>query len=94
MGVLSNKEEKELLQKIEGIERIEKEVSLSWDGRNLMLRLPKDISGFLELNEKNRHKKSFKFIIEAKDGKVEKKFDIVDKEDNKGVNKKWSTKSK
>jgi len=78
-SVLTKTEEEELFQEIEGGEKIEKEVSLSWDGKNLMLRLPKEICHFLDLTSKNRFKKNFRFIIEEKDGKIEKSFELVER---------------
>lgn len=88
MSVLSKKEEKELLKEIEGVERIEKEVSLSWDSRNLILRIPKEVSDFFGLTKESRFKKNFKFIIEAKDHEIKKMFDIVERTKPKKTTKK------
>lgn len=79
MGVLTKEEKKRLLSQISAGERIEKEVALSWDGKNLFIRFPKDIADYFELNEKNRFTKYIKFIVEEKEGKIIKTFDIVDR---------------
>lgn len=79
MNVLSKKEEDKLLKGLEASEKIEKEASLSWDGTNLLVRLPKELSEFLDLNEKNRFKKQIKFIVEEKEGEVKKTFEVVER---------------
>lgn len=68
----------------ENEEIIEEEAAIGWDGRNLIIRLPKDIAVFLGLSEKNRFKKNIKFMIQHNlEGQVVKEFDIVDRKSPK-----------
>ncbi len=79
MGELTKKEEERLLSHIGDGEIIEREVALSWDGKNLVLRLPKDIADYFQVNENNRFTKNVKFLVEEKEGKIIKEFDIVNR---------------
>jgi hypothetical protein len=79
MDVLNSKEEDELLKDIKHSEIIEKESSLSWDGVNLITRIPKEIADYLKINMDNRFDKSIVFKIEDKDGIITKGFDIIDR---------------
>ncbi len=79
MGVLTKKEKERLFSQIESNEKIEREVSLSWDGKNLIVRFPRDIADYLDVNEKNRFEKNLKFIVEEKDGKIDQRFEIVER---------------
>ena len=92
MGVLTEKDDLEVLKEIEGTERIDLSSSLSWDGKNLLIRIPKEVSDFLKINKKNRFKKKFRFIIEEKDGKIERSFEITDREEPKRKIKKKNDK--
>jgi hypothetical protein len=70
-----------LFLKKENEELIEAEASIGWDGRNLLIRIPKDVAQFLGLNEKNRFTKNIKFEIKHDlDGNITKKFDVVDRQ--------------
>lgn len=90
---LSKKDEEELLKSAFGEkELIEKEVSLSWDGKNLIVRVPKEISDYLNLNKENRFKKKMKFSIIEKEEGVIKSFEVVDREKPKRRTKKDGTK--
>ena len=72
----------------ENEEIIEEEAALGWDGRNLLIRLPKDIAQFLELSEHNRFKKNIKFTIKHDlEGIVTKSFDVVERQTLKKKNK-------
>lgn len=83
-GVLSKEDEVKFLGAFNAIpEKIDREVSLSWDGKNLLIRLPKDIAEYLGVNDKNRFKKKIKFVIEEKGGVVIKTFDAVDRTEPK-----------
>ena len=79
MDVLTKKEKERLLAHISDGEIIEKEVAISWDGKNLFLRFPKEMADYLDINEKNRFTKNIKFIVEEKDGEIIKKFEVVDR---------------
>lgn len=78
-NVLKLDEIAELLKGIGGSDRLEKESAISWDGRNLIIRIPREIADVLKINEKNRFKKNFKFIIEEKGGKRIQTFDITER---------------
>ncbi len=78
-NVLKKQEARELLSSLDDSEVIEREVSISWDKRNLLVRIPKEICGYLGLNEKNRFEKNILFSIVEKDKKVVKTFDVVDR---------------
>lgn len=79
--VLTQKELEYISDRFDGVERIEKDASLSWDGRNLLLRLPKDIANYFKINEKNRKGKAIKFVVEEKNGIVKNSFLVVDRDD-------------
>ena len=79
MGVLTKKEKDKLATKIDVGEKIEKEVSLSWDGKNLVIRFPKDIADYFGVNKNNRFTKNVKLTVEEKNGKITKEFDVVDR---------------
>ncbi len=81
LNVLEKGEEEELLKGLKKEETIKKEVSFSWDGSNLIVRFPKEIADFLNLNKENRFEKSIRFTVNQKeDGTIEKTFDIVDRQ--------------
>ena len=77
-GVLTESEEKEFYKAIGKSEVIEKEASISWDGRNLLLRLPKEIADYLGVEEENEAKKKIVFKIKETNGKVKKECEIID----------------
>ncbi len=94
MDVLTKKEEERLISNIESGERIEKEVSFSWDGKNLILRFPKDLADYFDVNKDNRFKKNMKFIVEETDGKVTQNFNVVDRTKPKRITKKKENETK
>ncbi|CAD6494571.1 MAG: hypothetical protein LAKADJCE_00841 [Candidatus Argoarchaeum ethanivorans] len=57
---------------------IEKDVKLSWDGRQLMARIPLEISDEMEINKNNKgdFRVHFKLVKPAPDSKEEKKVTI------------------
>ena len=69
----------ELLKAISNSDRLEKESAISWDGRNLIIRIPREVSDVLRINEKNRFKRNFKFIIDQKEGKRIQGFEITER---------------
>ena len=77
---LTEEEEDKLLSKMHLQELIEKEVAISYDGTNLLVRFPKEIAEFLGVNPDNRFENSLKFIVKEKDGEITKSFDIVEKD--------------
>lgn len=79
MGVLTEKEQDRLISNVEHGEKIKKEVALSWDGKNLILRFPKDIAEYFGINKENRFTKSIQFIVEEIDGKTKKEFDVIER---------------
>lgn len=78
MKELSKKEEEEVKQIFKKTEDIEKESTLSWDGGNLVVKIPQEICDFLGINEQNRFEKSILWKIkENTDGTIEKTFDVI-----------------
>lgn len=77
IGVLKEDEIKKLISEVVRGEVIEKESAISWDGRNLIIRIPREIADFLEINEKNRFEKNFKFKITANEDEIKQEFNIV-----------------
>jgi len=83
IDVQTKKEVKEILKKelsSEG-EIIEKTASINWDGKNFLIRIPKDVAWTSGLDEDNVFKKELKFkIVIDKSGEIkEKSFDIVER---------------
>jgi len=78
-NVLKNEEIKELLKSISGSEKLEKESAISWDGRNLIVRIPREIADIFKIDKNNRFEKNFKFTIEEKEGKKVQSFEIVER---------------
>lgn len=78
-NVLKIDEIKELLKEITSSDKFEKESAISWDGRNLIIRIPREIADILNLTQENRFKKSFKFIFDEKEGKKIQSFEIIDR---------------
>ena len=52
--VLKSEEIKKLISTISDSEIIEKESAIAWDGKNLVIRLPKEIAAYLKINKENR----------------------------------------
>lgn len=94
MDVLTKKEEEEILSELKEGEVIEQEVAISWDGRNLLTRFPKEIADFLGITEENRFKKNIKFIVEEINGKVKKRFEVVERKNGKRKEKKKDNKAR
>ena len=94
MGVLTDAEENELVKGLDSVEKIEKEVSLSWDGRNLTMRIPKEIADYLRLTKTNRFRKCMKLSIEENNGVVSKTFEIVSRRKPRRIIKKNGSKTK
>lgn len=70
-------------------EVIEKTASINWDGKNFLIRIPKDISRMVGLTEKNVLEKKILFTIKVdKNGNESKTFDIIKREEPKRVFKK------
>lgn len=89
IGVLTKEDAKKLFSGTNHNETIEKEASISWDGRNILVRIPKEISEYLNLNKENRFEKNIKFMINIKRDSVEKSFDIINRSKPKRKVKKW-----
>jgi hypothetical protein len=83
MDVLTEKEKKKLLGEIHREEVIEKDVSFSWDGKNLFVRFPKDIADYFGVNKENRFKKSLKFLVREFEGEVTNTFEILKRDHGK-----------
>ena len=76
-GVLKEDELRELTKGMISSERMEKESAISWDGRNFIIRIPREMASYFDINENNRFEKNFKFTIEEKNGTIEKTFDVI-----------------
>ena len=88
MSVLSKDEEKKLLNSLDDTEVIEQSTSISWDGNNLILRLPKEISDYLGLNKANRFTKKILFRITEARGDVKREFEVIERKEPKRKTKK------
>lgn len=88
MDVLTKTEEERLLREINQEEVIEKEVAFSWDGKNLIVRFPKEIADYLKVNKNNRFKKNLKFLVREKEGIIKKEFEVVERKNGKRKKKK------
>lgn len=90
MNVLTKEEKEKLLKQIDRTEHIEKAVAFSWDGTNLLVRFPKEIAQYLNINKDNRFTKKLKFILESKEEIIKQTFEIIDKIGEKNASKKTS----
>ncbi len=80
-NVLSKEEKKEVKSFIRPEEIIEGETALAWDGKNIMIRIPRDVANYFGIHEKNRFEKMILFRVrEHPDGTIEKTFDIIKRE--------------
>ncbi len=92
---LNLKEAEEIKDLIDPKEKIEKRVALGWDGSNLTVRLPRELSSYLELTKENRFKKSILFRIQEKDdGSIERTFEVIDRDKPRRKNVKKKTTNK
>ncbi len=74
-NVLKKEEKEEVLKALNSNEKIEREASISWDGSNFLVRIPKDIVDYLKIEKKN----NILFIVdETKEG-IKKTFEITKK---------------
>jgi len=87
-NVLKEEEMRELLKGVNNEEVLEKESAISWDGRNLIIRIPREITDFFNIDEHNRFQKSFKFKITSNEKQTIREFDIVERTKPKKENKK------
>ena len=73
--------EKLLKEQLSLQENIEKIASINWDGKNFLIRIPKEIAWASGLNEENVFKKEIKFqvIIDKTSKIINKSFDIIDR---------------
>lgn len=76
-NVLKTEEIQKLISEVNREEVIEKESAISWDGRNLIIRIPREIADYLKLDEKNRFEKNFKFKITSGEKETKQEFEIV-----------------
>jgi len=76
-NVLKIEEIHKLISEVNREEIIEKESAISWDGRNLIIRIPREIADYLKLDEKNRFEKNFKFKITSNEKETKQEFEIV-----------------
>ncbi len=83
MGALTKREEEKLFEEMQREEVIEKEVSFSWDGKNLVVRFPKEIAETLKVTKENRKLKKLKFTIKVDGDKATKEFSIINKDGKK-----------
>jgi hypothetical protein len=80
--VLKKREIESLMKELERGEHIKKEASISWDGSNFLVRIPKEIADYLEITKNNRSSKKIRFFIHEVDGEIKKEFEIVNKDGN------------
>ncbi len=90
-GVLTESEKERFLKLMKTGEEIEREVNISWDGSNLLIRIPKEIADYLGINKDNRFENKIKFTIKEMPEGVEKRFEIVKRSEPK---RKWRKKKK
>jgi len=93
-AVLSLEDSNFIKKSLEEGETIERIVNFSWDGSNLLLRIPKEISQFLNLNKDNRFEKSLKFIIKGLPEKSINTFEVIERTTPKKLIKKKHGKNK
>ena len=75
--VLKSEEIRKLISGVDDTEVVEKESAIAWDGKNLVIRMPKEIAEYIKINKENRFEKSIKFRIENKEGIKTQTFEIV-----------------
>lgn len=78
-SVLKKEEKEEILKILNNHEKIVREASLSWDGSNILLRLPKEIADYLKIDKKSCYNKNMKFTVEEINEGVKQTFEIVDR---------------
>ena len=81
MDELTKREEEKLLKDSVNSEVIEKAMSFSWDGKNLVVRFPRDVAQYLKVTEKNRKEKKLLFRIVEQNNEVTKTFEVIEKDD-------------
>ncbi len=88
------KDVKEFLEEklVEKEEILEKTASINWDGKNFLMRIPKEIAKICNLNQKNVLKKKILFKIDI--GKMIKTFDIIKRTEPKRKTNQNETKKK
>lgn len=66
-SVLTKKEKEKFLEVIgkEG-EKIDETAKLSWDGSSVLLRLPKAVADYFEINQKTAKNKEIRFFVKEK----------------------------
>jgi len=75
---LSKKDFEEVKQLINPKESIEKESAFGWDGKNLTIRLPREIASYFQITKENRFDKTFLIKVNENNiGEIEKTFDII-----------------
>lgn len=83
MGALKKEEEERLFQELQKKEVIERFASFSWDGKNLVIRFPKEIADTLGVNKENRKEKKLRLLVKIDNDKIETEFSVVEKENGK-----------
>lgn len=77
-GVLT-KEEREILEmEFSKGEKIKTSSSISYDGKNFLIRIPKDIIDYFGVTKLNRKNKKINFIVIEEENNLIKQFDISD----------------
>ncbi len=92
--VLSLEDSKFIKKSLEEGEIIEREVNFSWDGSNLLVRIPKEISQFLNLTKDNRFEYSLKFKIKGFPENSVNTFEIIKRTTPKKLIKKKNGKKR
>ncbi len=81
MGALKKNEEEKLFKEIDDEEIIERFASFSWDGKNLVIRFPKEIADVLGVNKENRKEKKLRLLVKVNES--ENSFSVVEKNEIK-----------
>ena len=93
--VLTKEDVVYLFSGLDTSENIEVEASFSWDGRNLLVRIPKDLANFLKINQDNRFENKIKFIVSEKNGRIkEQRFEILKRLEPRKKTRKDGTRKK
>ena len=82
IDVHDKREVEELLKKqLSSQENVEKIASINWDGKNFLIRIPKEIAEVSGLNKENVFEKEIKFHVSIdRTGKIlSKSFDVIDR---------------
>lgn len=78
-SVLLKTEKEKLLKVVNPYEKIEKKANISSDGKNFVIRIPKEVADYLGITKENKNKKAIKFIIKEENDKINKTFEVTER---------------